>query len=232
MWGERYAMSEEPYCVYCGLRPGITRDHVPPKSFFPKPRPSDLITIPACGSCNKDAGKDEELFLATFMFGEAGVSPAGKRLWNEKLHRMYRKNKGLRRRIANSLHDVEIVTPSGLYIGRGLGVRLENERLEKVVSKIVRGLYYHEYQEALPAAAEVICNFVQRPLAMSPIENIVPELHFGSRKWPGIFEYRFNCVAEKPEASIWLIRFYGCHVFWALTDVRSEANPTTDHNLT
>jgi len=142
-------MVEESTCVYCVKRPGLTRDHVPPKSFFPKPRPSDLITVPACRSCNREAGKDEELFLAAFMFGEAGVSLAGKKLWDEKLHRMYDKNRGLRRRIAKSMHSVDIFTPGGVFLGRGLGVRLEEERINRVVTKIIRGLYYHEYQEAL-----------------------------------------------------------------------------------
>ena len=58
-------------CVYCGHNPGITDDHVPRKSFFPQPRPSNLITVPACNKCNSSIGKDEDYFLAAFMFSEA-----------------------------------------------------------------------------------------------------------------------------------------------------------------
>ena len=212
-------MVEESTCVYCVKRPGLTRDHVPPKSFFPKPRPSDLITVPACRSCNREAGKDEELFLAAFMFGEAGVSLAGKKLWDEKLHRMYDKNRGLRRRIAKSMHSVDIFTPGGVFLGRGLGVRLEEERINRVVTKIIRGLYYHEYQEALSSSTEIMCHFAQQPSDLSPVEKIVDQLQFGSRGWPDVFEYRFNRVEEKPEASIWLVRFFKTNVFWALSNI-------------
>lgn len=213
--------SDELYCVYCGSAPAVTKDHVPPKSFFPKPRPSDLITVPACQSCNQDPGKDEEFFLATFMFSEAGVSPAGKRLWDEKLHRMYEKNLGLKKRIASSLHDIDLFTPSGLYIGRRLAVEQDEVRFARVVSKIVRGLYYHEYQEPIPASTEIICHLLQNSSEVSEVAKFASQLHFGARRWPGIFEYRFNRVAERPENSIWLMRFYEYAVFWAITGSES-----------
>jgi hypothetical protein len=209
--------SDEIHCVYCGSAPAVTQDHVPPKSFFPKPRPSDLIAVPACVSCNRDAGKDEEFFLATFMFSEAGISPAGVSLWDEKLYRMYGKNVGLRRRIASSLRHVDLINPRGLFVGRRLAIRQDEARFGRVVSKIVRGLYYFEYQEPLPASTELLCQFLQTPSEVSEVEGFASQLLFGSRQWPGIFEYRFNRVAEYPEGSIWLIRFWGKVVFWAVS---------------
>lgn len=32
-------------CYLCGATDGLTDDHVPPKSFFPTPRPKNLITV-------------------------------------------------------------------------------------------------------------------------------------------------------------------------------------------
>ena len=48
-------------CVYCNEHEKETDDHVPPKSFYPKPRPFDLITVPSCLRCNQGLGKDEDL---------------------------------------------------------------------------------------------------------------------------------------------------------------------------
>ena len=110
--------TEQFTCIYCGGKLKVTDDHVPPKSFYPKPRPSNLITVPSCLKCNQTIGKDEEFFLATFMFSHAGVSMAGKQLWAEKLNRMYQKNLGLRRKIADHLHHAEIFTSAGLFLGR------------------------------------------------------------------------------------------------------------------
>ena len=217
-------MVEKSTCIYCGVEDGTTRDHVPPKAFFPKPRPSNLITVPACKKCNKLTEKDEEHFLATFMFGPAGVTQVGKQLWGEKLHRMYEKNQGIRQRIGTSLQKIEFVTPHGLFVRHGLGVKLERGRLESVVSKIVRGLYFFEYGEALPSLVEIVTHFVQSPVDMTPVENVVSQLSFGTRQWPGIFEYRFNRVEEKHDTSIWLIRFYESHIFWSVTDSKQAAS--------
>ncbi len=49
-------------CVYCGSSEDLTVEHAPPKLIFPEPRPSDLITVKACKSCNESGSKDAEYF--------------------------------------------------------------------------------------------------------------------------------------------------------------------------
>jgi hypothetical protein len=49
-------------CVYCGAGGTLTRDHVPPKTIFPKLWPLGLITVPAYLKCNQDNSKDDEYF--------------------------------------------------------------------------------------------------------------------------------------------------------------------------
>jgi len=208
---------KSPKCVYCGAPHGTTQDHVPPKSFFPTPKPSNLITVPACWSCNAGSAKDEDLFLATFMFTEAGVTDTGKKLWDQKLHRMYKKNIGLRKLIASSLKKIELTTLAGIYLGRRLAIKPDKIRSERVVNKIVRGLYYHEFKEPLSPSVEIVSHFLQRPSEISYVEKFAPMLLFGSRKWPGVFEYRFNRVVDQPKGSMWVIRFFGKIVFWAVS---------------
>lgn len=204
-------------CIYCGKLKELTKDHVPPDSFFPKPRPSNLITVPSCYKCNQEAGKDEELFLATFMFSQAGVTEVGRKLWDQKLHRMYLKNWGLRRRISKSLHLSETYTPSGIYLGRNMVINAEAGRCYRVVSKIVRGLYFFEFSQALPSSTEIICHLLQKPQEFKAAEEHMHHLNFGSRQWPGIFEYRFNRVAAGHEGSMWLVRFFKFPVFWVIS---------------
>jgi 5-methylcytosine-specific restriction endonuclease McrA len=70
-------------CIYCGAAEDLTVDHVPPKNLFPKPRPSDLITVPACRTCNKSYERDDDYFrLAMTVLGEA--NPVAGQLWREK----------------------------------------------------------------------------------------------------------------------------------------------------
>lgn len=206
-----------PVCVYCTTATGVTNDHVPPKSFFPKPRPSDLITVPACLKCNQGAGKDEEYFLATLMFSEAGVTAVGKKLWNERLRRMYEKNIGLRRKIAESMRHREMSSPAGIYLGRAMSVSYDPPRLEAIAMKIVRGLYFHECGMPLDATAEVLCLFLREPKHFKAVEQHNHMLKPGSKQWDGAFQYRCGFVPGNPTGSMWLLWFWRTHIFWAIT---------------
>lgn len=210
-------MKGYPQCIYCGSENGKTKDHVPPEGFFPKPKPTNLIKVPACESCNNGASKDEEWLLAILMFTDAGVSKAGKKHWDQKLHRMYRKNHGLRRKIAKSLQKVNLFTPMGLFAGRAMTIEHDERRSSRVLNKIVRGLYYHEYKEALPPTVSITCKLLKRGPLIAEVDKYASQLQFGSRQWPDLFEYRFNRVAERPQGSMWLIRFFGNIVFWVIT---------------
>lgn len=50
-------------CALCGgQREATTVEHVPARSLFPTPRPNDLITVPACASCNNGSQPDDDYF--------------------------------------------------------------------------------------------------------------------------------------------------------------------------
>ncbi len=197
---------------------------MPPKGFFPEPRPSDLITVPSCVKCNKDTEKDEDYFRATFMFSNAGISPAGKKLWDQKLNKMYKKNLGLRRKIAQDIKKVNLLTPSGLYIRRQSASFPNSVRIENVVCKIVKGLYYHEYNERIPSSINIMSHLIQTQEESNAATKY--ELQFGSRDWPGVFEYRFKRTSRNNEDFIWLMRFYGCIIFWAIGYNENEFKDT------
>jgi len=72
---------EKSVCVFCG-DPATTRDHVPPKGVFPDPKPSDLITVPACDSCNSDTKLDDEYFRWLVATGSGGNEDAFKLIKN------------------------------------------------------------------------------------------------------------------------------------------------------
>src|SRR5450432_1906735 len=47
-------------CIYCGSRGPVTDDHVPPRSFYPKNPPKNLITVPCCSVCNGEFAKNDD----------------------------------------------------------------------------------------------------------------------------------------------------------------------------
>lgn len=206
--------AEPKTCVYCGVAPGVTSDHVPSKAFFPKPRPSNLATVPACLTCNQNASRNEEYFLAALMFSEAGIKDTGKRLWTEKLHRMYTKNLGLRRQVARSFRRVELVTPAGIYLGRRMSLHYDEKRLEAVAGKVIRGLFFLEQGIAAPADWDVLCLFVREHAHFEAIAQHNHLLKPGAHCWPLVFQYRVGFVPGEPQKSMWLLWFWQTHIFW------------------
>ncbi|AXH64146.2 MULTISPECIES: hypothetical protein [Providencia] len=58
-------------CYYCG-NPATTREHVPPKCFFPKG--SNLITVPSCEIHNNDKSHIDEI-MRVFLMGCSPYKP-------------------------------------------------------------------------------------------------------------------------------------------------------------
>lgn len=202
-------------CVYCGLK-ATSKDHVPPKQMFPEPRPDNLETVPACTKCNNSSGKDEEYFLATFMFSEVGVSGAGKKLWQERLHRRYKEDLGLRRKIVQNLSPKDIYTPYGIFIGKRMTIELDMNRIYRTIRKIIKGLYYIEYREIMSDTQDLDCLFLQTQSHFDTIKDYADKLKNGCKMWTGIFQYKHNRTEEGLPGSMWLLNFYDFAIFWVI----------------
>lgn len=130
---------------------------------------------------------------------------------------MFSKNPGLRRKIGSGFSHRHVATPSGVYLGRRMALQFDERRFDRVVQKIVRGLYYFEYGDALPADTEVMTLFLSTKARFETAVAYAHQLGWGKRQWPGIFEYRCSRVPGTPQGSMWLMRFYGNTHFWAIS---------------
>ena len=74
-------------CIYCQTNPKETNDHVPPKGLFREPRPSNLITVPACLKCNNGFSGDDDYFLNLALDWPASESNDGKGVVEKRLRR-------------------------------------------------------------------------------------------------------------------------------------------------
>jgi len=205
------------FCAYCGINIADTKDHVPPKCIFPKPRPHNLITVPSCKDCNAGASKDEEYFLSAMMMSDAGITEAGRKHW-EKLRKVFARNRGGFHSIRPNLKRVSVYTPSGLYGGESISFKYDDERFREVVTKIAKGLYYFEYETRLPDTAKIMYSFLNTSSKRQIARKYLPETKNGKRAWRGKFEYRHNKLAARNEGSIWLFMFYGVLEFWVVTN--------------
>ena len=162
-------------CYLCGTsieKGQLSREHVPPKAFYPKNVRAglNLQALFAHKICNEDYRKDEEYFQHTLLIEVLNQkSPITKQLLSD-LRRRSRKPQtpALMRKI---LKGASNVTPGGIHLPKKvLQVEVDQLRIERVVLKIVRGLFYIENGNFLPLENAKDIRFCLN-------KNEVPELY-------------------------------------------------------
>lgn len=202
--------SKKPICAICGKRPATTVDHIPPKGVFSKPRPANLITVPACFHCNHGASKNDEKFRVYLSLHVGIDTPEKKSLWDDHALRSVRHNNRLRQEILQKMAPVEINTPSGIVLGKRTAVLWNSKSHDSVIERTIRGLYYHHYHVTLGSQAQVKVQWLHR------LDNNVYEQ---TKHWhendigKGALIYKYGRAEDAPLNSFWVFQFYGSH--WA-----------------
>jgi hypothetical protein len=216
-------MKEQRTCVLCDARPATTRDHVPPSNIFLDPKPANLVTVPACEECNGGAKVDDEAFRNYLALHVGARSESGAALWKQSGIRGIAQNGRFMRDVILPAERVLIATKAGVITGRGRRVQVDTAVVARVVSRMVRGLYYRCLRQPLAADAVV---------SVSILKGIGAELVEVVRDWPGRsigkgqFLFRFNYATENPRVSHWLFGFHRALWIRALTDehlIRGDA---------
>lgn len=206
-------------CVYCGMIGDLTADHVPPKCLFPDPKPTDLVTVPACASCNNSFSLDDEYFRICALT-QAHEDPVGQKLWEEKVvGSTLKRSPRLKRVMLNSITTVEMRSSAGLYLGRAPGLKFDRNRIDRVLKKIVCGLLWHHYK--VKPGSDINFLIWKDPDLSSVLHILTSETNLSSIG-DGVFQYRHSTAVEDPEQSVWFLRFYGKTTF-LITLIRDSA---------
>lgn len=190
-------------CYLCqSRRKTLTRDHVIPKCLFPKPRPANLITLPACEECQKKYAKDEQYFLTNISaISNQNINEVAKVIW-QKVRRSYLRRRSLHNDLSSRMARVEITTPSGLYLKTETVLKIPKDRTNKVLTKIAKGLFLFHTQSHVPE------NFVAE-IYLQP-KDFLPDL-LKKSQFKGVFEDIFTyagAVTAAQELSIWWMSIF------------------------
>jgi hypothetical protein len=205
-------------CVLCAAVPATTREHVPAELFFDRPLPDNLITVPACESCNKDSQHDDEYLRAFMMLlRDAAPSQAIERVRARTVRQLHRKNfPGLRIKLEQSSELRWHSESGGGAREVGLFTKPDRERLFRVMTKYVRGLYFHVVGSVLPVEAilsiERLFNRGTRPAEYwEPLLAASDYAYQGRVESVGAgpeFRYAFNPVTKGPALAMMVLEFY------------------------
>lgn len=139
-------------CPYCGLVPADTRDHVIPKCLFPGPLPQFMVTVPACRPCKESKAKDDDYLRDMFSIDiESDSNPHALHIRNGKMMRSAKRRSSIiARDVINKTRFKEMRSAGGIILGQFPAVPLDGERIERIFTRITRGLYYFRHKERIP----------------------------------------------------------------------------------
>jgi hypothetical protein len=201
------------------MREATTFDHLPPACLFPKPRPNDLVTVPACFNCNNAASKDDEAFRVFLSLQIGMETPTIHSLWKDGALRTLQHNARLKQRVVDQSWQVDLRTPAGIFLGKRRVIRVPVHTHNAVIDRIVRGLYFHHFGEVL--GNRVACH-------VRPLKNVSPEtipiwnLMSFSSVGEDAFAYRYGRSDDSKLDSLWIMLFYAR--YWVMADTRPKSH--------
>lgn len=145
-----------PICCLCGKPANkddpISREHVPPKQFYPKSlrKGLNLWVAPTHKSCNKSYQLDEEYFYHALFPLVANTNPQTANVVLDDLKRRAKKPQ-TRTLLRAILKTQQTTTSGGIVLPPGM-VRLDVDayRLQQVAIKIGRCLFYQDHKRVMP----------------------------------------------------------------------------------
>lgn len=172
---------------------------------------------------------DDEYFRLMLTTRDAAYNhPAAQEVWRRAMSRLSRpQSAGFKHAFLDTVREIELKTPAGIFLGTAGAYDVDFERLEVVASRIARGLFYHEIGRRLPSNCYYRAFVLERFDAtdLSPDSTIgrtvralseLPHKDIGQ----GVFRYKWSQVADAdrhPNTTAWLFSFYESTLFLAST---------------
>jgi hypothetical protein len=220
-------------CAYCNYRTANSREHVFAKGLF-IPTPNPPIIVPACSECNSGYGDgchrkmtlDEEYFRQVLVMVEgAERHPVAAKILYGPAQRVFSRSPGLRLSFLKATREELVLNESGELIETASFVP-EWERVQRVLKKITRGLFYHHMQRAMNVETALT---VRCPIDEQAFANVIRELQDFSHVGPiglgeqGAVIYVGARSSEQSDDTMWLFNFYRVFSVYAMTVSRKTA---------
>lgn len=184
-------------CFMCDA-PATTGDHIPPKGLFTtslrSQRDYSPLQVPACKKHNDISKKDDE-YIRLVMAAGSPQNKSAKKLFTERImpHAEISERSGLLLSLHKQMIPKLIKNPNG-SLTYGFQFEINKSRVQNVMNKIARGLYWHHNGVRLPEEYAVSHYSYNRKLSDNQIKAIClfPIFSVGH---PSVFEYRYIEVA-------------------------------------
>lgn len=193
-------------CVYCGLRPSTTDDHVFAKKFFLEPRRQNLPQAPACAFCNLAKGAIEHELLAVLPFAGRHIDAS------ENLARLAARRlaKNLRQKRALASGTSPVWLRDGSLYKRTIAVPMDWVKLEKLFALIARGLAWHHWNVLIGPDCFSNAHILQgtTKAQYTRMQGQRAAARVDANLGAGTFIYRGAQATDNPTITIWEFSIY------------------------
>jgi hypothetical protein len=218
-------MDKKPkLCAYCGLELSagpVNREHFVSKCFWGGlPLPNAMKVIRVHESCNSGA-KDDAEYLRDILVMTAGTPEhrnAKQAVDVAILNKMdYDATQFLK--LLGEVRTMPVVTSSGLFVGMGEAFRVDTERRNRALHRIIRGLFF--LLAGRPLATDTVFHELDQKTGLALLEGTGMSQSFGD----DVFQYRYHLFGEDPNCILVYLRFYQKHTFGFVTITKDFRMP-------
>lgn len=189
-------------CYLCGASQNITKDHIPPESFFLVPKPTNLITVPCCYTCNNSHSKDDEA-ARIFLSSDIRRSEAGEKIWEEKVMKSsFKRSPQLMKNVIDAI--VKISNKPELY-----AIKIPTKRLNNFLIRITKGLLFRFHPEI--DYSNLSFEIRQMKTDQETIDFLYKNLYYEERG-NGIFRF-WRGVVKSTQRVVLAYTFYEAQTF-------------------
>jgi hypothetical protein len=109
--------------------------------------------------------------------------------------------------LLESVEWVDVHSAGGIYLGRGRTIRFDRNRIQAVIDKIVRGLFFKHTERRL-ASNYVVDEFFYNPPIEKPLLEALLEVPLCKIGDGSVLSYRYYLPDPGGSESHWFLMFY------------------------
>ena len=210
-------------CYECGVkldRNPLTKEHVPPKCFFPKTDKESLITVPSCIEHNSGKSGDDE-YLFQMISIQIQANEKGQDFAVNKTVRSILRNRKLTKNLAETATQVYVDENKDGRLKPTFAFEYDAERIEKSIISICKGVYFYEFHKVFSGSIRTYNEFqfsldndsIERNQEFENMRNLIRR-NFSNVEKKGlnqeVFYYQIMTHPRNIEADICIrLCFYG-----------------------
>jgi hypothetical protein len=182
-----------------------------------------MVTVPSCRRCNGEKSKDDD-YLRDMLVTDISTSfdPTARAIKDGKLRRAVgsRRSHFVREFLPQARPDT-LRSKGGIIVAEDVySAPANGQRIERIFSRILRGLFYHKFKLALPPKIVFEVRRVQPPELAVFFRDILgsPTMN-GPHGIGDIFKCWEMHATEDQRISYWVLLFYGGYVVTVATEL-------------